>query len=357
MPSPLVTIVTTVRDAGARLDPAFESIVRQTFRDWEWLVADDGSHDGSDARIEGWARRDPRIRVRRGARGARGGMVALLNEALAEARGALVARMDADDVAHAERLAEQVAFLDRVPGVAVVDSRVASIGTAPGGGAGMRRFVDWANGLADGERGGGESHAAIERDFFVESPVINPAATARRAAIAAAGGYRDGDFPEDYDLWLRLLLRGERFTKIPRVLLEWRDAPTRLTRTHPRFRPAAFLAIKSEALWALEGGRMARGPLAVWGAGGRGRAWRRFLRERGARPAFVVDIDPRKIGRALDGAPVVAPGALRERAWAYLLVVVAAPGARAAIRAHLETARLADAPGLATDGRIVRFVQ
>jgi hypothetical protein len=265
--------------------------------------------------------------------------------------------MDADDVARPERLAEQVALLERAPRVTVVDSRVAWIGSVPGGGGGMRRYIEWANALADGERGGGESHAAIARDFFVESPVINPAAMARRAAIAAAGGYRDGDFPEDYDLWLRLLLRGERFAKIPRTLLEWRDAPTRLTRTHPRYRRAAFVAIKSEALWRLEGERIAEGPAAVWGAGGRGRAWRRFLRERGVRPRFVVDIDPRKIGRALDGAPVVPPEALARRRWAYLLVVVAAPGARAVIRAHLEAEGIVDAAGLATGGRIVRFVQ
>jgi hypothetical protein len=284
-------------------------------------------------------------------------MIALVNEGIAEARAPLVARMDADDVARPGRLEAQVAFLAMNPRTAVVDAMVEWFGSPPGGGEGMRRYVDWVNGLAAPERGGGESHAAIARDIFVESPLVQPAVTMRRDALLACGGYRDGDFPEDYDLWLRLLLRGERFAKIPRVLLEWRDTATRLTRTHPRFRPAAFFALKAEALWALEGERIARGPLAVWGVGGGGRPWRRLLRERSVSPAFFVDVDPRKIGRTLAGAPILAPDALGARAWSYLLVVVAARGARDDIRAHLIGEGFLDSGGFSIGDRIVRFVQ
>lgn len=356
--APRVTIVTSVRDAGEHLDAAFESISAQTCRDWEWLVADDGSRDGSDARIAAWARRDPRIRLlARVGTDAAGQMVALLNQGIAEARAPLIARMDGDDVARPERLEAQVSFLERNPRITVVDSQVEPLGAPPGGGEGMRRFVAWVNSLAAAERGGGESHAAIARDILVESPLVQPAVMMRRDAVLAVGGYRAGDFPEDYDLWLRLLLSGERFAKIPRVLLDWRDSATRLTRTDPRYRPAAFFALKKEALWALDGEAIARGPLAVWGAGGQGRVWRRLLRERGVRPAFFIDIDPRKIGRVLLGAPVLPPDALRERAWSYLLGVVAAPGARDLIRGHLAREGFLDANGDATGDRLIRFVQ
>lgn len=336
--------------------------MRQSFRDWEWLVADDGSRDGSPERLAAWARRDPRIRLR-GAPSAGGGaaplpprMIPLVNEGLREARGDLVARMDADDIAHPERLAEQVAFLDANPHVSVVDSRVSWLGDDSSA-LGMRVYIDWLNGLANAERGRGESHDAIARDIFVESPIVNPAVVVRRSALLSAGGYRDGAFPEDYDLWLRLFLAGHRFAKLPRTLLEWRDHAARLTRTHPRYGLDGFAALKRDALWALEGAQIAAGATVVWGAGSRGRSWRRFLRERGVTPAFLVDVDARKIGRALSGVPVRAPDALDAHPWDYLLVVVAARGARDEIRAYLARAGFVDAAGHPIEGKRVRFVQ
>jgi glycosyltransferase involved in cell wall biosynthesis len=352
------------------------------------LVADDGSRDGSDERLSAWAERDPRIRLR-GAPSPDGGaaprpprMIPLVNEALREARGDLVARMDADDIAHPERLAEQVAFLDANPHVSIVDSRVSWLGddslmaaretprdlghgdTADAStrrerssALGMRLYIDWLNGLANAERGRGESHDAIARDIFVESPIVNPAVVVRRSALLSAGGYRDGAFPEDYDLWLRLFLAGHRFAKLPRALLEWRDHAARLTRTHPRYGLDAFAALKRDALWALEGAQIAEGATVVWGAGSRGRSWRRFLRERGVTPAFLVDVDARKIGRALSGVPVRAPDALDAHPWDYLLVVVAARGARDEIRAYLARAGFVDAAGREIKGKRIRFVQ
>jgi hypothetical protein len=295
-------------------------------------------------------------------------MIALLNDALREAHGDLVARMDADDVAHPDRLAEQVAFLDSNPQIAVADSRVAWLGAefAAGGPAharerssseGMRLYIDWLNGLASGERGGGQSHEAIARDIFVESPLVHPAVMARRHTVIAAGGYREGAFPEDYDLWLRLFLAGHRFAKLPRVLLEWRDHAARLTRTSARYSLEAFAALKRDALWALEGDVLAAGTTIVWGAGGGGRAWRRWLREHGVTPAFLVDIDARKIGRSLSGAPVRAPDALTAHPWDYLLVVVAARGARDEIRAYLAREGFTDIERRAVHGKRIRFVQ
>lgn len=288
-------------------------------------------------------------------------MIALVNAALGEARGEFVARMDADDLAHPERFAEQVAFLDANPAIDVVDSRVGHLVAAEdptdGRREGMRLYIEWLNALAESERGRGESHDAIASDFLIESPVVQPAVMMRRGALRDVGGYRDGDFPEDYDLWLRLFLAGKRFAKLPRALLEWRDHPARLTRTHARYRLAAFFGIKSAAVWTLDGERLLRGKTVVWGAGNRGRPWRRFLRQHGVRPAFLVDVDARKIGRALSGVPVRELDALAAESWDTLLVVVGARGARGLIRTHLADAGFLDASGAPAEGRRIRFVQ
>src|SRR5690606_24435607 len=122
--------------------------------------------------------------------------VAALEAGRAACGGELIARMDADDVAHPARLAEQVAALDADPELAGLGCNVAMFPRRRVG-QGMELYVRWLNGLAD--------PAAVERERFVESPLVHPAALIRAAALEAVGGYVERGWPEDYDLWLRLL--------------------------------------------------------------------------------------------------------------------------------------------------------
>jgi hypothetical protein len=156
--------------------------------------------------------------------------------------------------------------------------------------------VDWQNSLLD--------HDAIARDRFVESPLVHPSVMMRAAALRAQGGWREFAGPEDYDLWLRGFEAGLRFAKLEETLLVWRDSPGRLTRTDPRYSAGCFQALKLEALrrGLLAGGRDA----VVWGAGRVGKSWARALVTAGHPVRAFVEVDPRKIGRTLFGAPVVA---------------------------------------------------
>jgi hypothetical protein len=165
--------------------------------------------------------------------------------------------------------------------------------------------------------------------------VAHPSVVVRRELLEAAGGWRDLGWPEDYDLWLRLLAVGTRFAKVERFLFFWRDHGARLTRTDPRYTVPRFLACKAHHL--------ARGPLAgarrvvLWGAGQTGRRLAKHLLAEGVALDAVVDIDPAKIGRTLRGAPVIAPEALAVRLGdgVVVLAAVASRGARDLIRARL----------------------
>ncbi len=303
------------------------SIRRQTFADWELIAVDDGSTDGSRAQLETWSRDEPRVRV---LPRAHGGIVAALNAGLAAARGALIARMDADDESHPERLAAQVRLLAAQPEIGVAGCLV-EFGGDRAAGRGYALHVDWLNALVSPEE------IALSR--FVESPFAHPSVMFRRELTHRFGAYREGDFPEDYELWLRWAAAGVRMAKVPRVLLTWVDSPGRLSRSDPRYAPDAFYRMKAEyiarevAARAQLGGRGK--PLLVWGAGRPTRKRAAHLECHGLAIAGYIDIDPRKIGRRIGGRPVIAPEGLPPPGGAFVLGFVGSRGARDLVRVRL----------------------
>jgi glycosyltransferase involved in cell wall biosynthesis len=312
---PRISVVLPFRDAGATLNDALHSLSRQTLTPFECVLIDDGSLDSSTATARRTAKRDRRFRIVRGG----GGLVQALNAGIAVARAPLIARMDADDLCHPLRLERQLETLCADPSLSVVGCGVECFPAAAVR-EGMRRYVEWLNGLCTPE--------AIRGALFVESPIAHPSALVTRAALDEVGGYRDGG-PEDYDLWLRLLVSSHRAAKVPDVLLHWRESPHRLSRVDPRYHRRRFLAAK-----------LAHFPAAVppgtavhiWGAGPTGRAWARALGARGYPVRGFVDVAQRRWGRTIQGAPVRAPHAPRRGDG---MIVVAAGGRGA--REHVET--------------------
>jgi hypothetical protein len=196
----------------------------------------------------------------------------------------------------------------------------------------MQRYAAWLNGLT--------SPAAVARDLLVEAPLCHPATALRAAALARVGGWRDGPFPEDYDLWLRLAAAGGALSSVPRLVLDWRERSDRLTRTDPRYALARHVALKCAFL--ASGGLSGRREVVLWGAGATGKAFADGLRAVGIAVLAFLEVDPAKIGRTVRGAPVHAFGEAPRFRGTPILVAVGAPGARDLIRAELARVGLAE---------------
>jgi len=320
---PLVSVLLPVRNGAATLPGALASLQQQTLEDWELVAVDDGSDDATPAQLEDAARQDSRIRmVRQGP----SGLVTALNRGLAVARSPLVARMDADDLCHPQRLEWQHRWMSDHPETGVVGSLVEYTGHDAQA-HGYRRHVDWLNTL--------QTHDAILTRRFIDSPLAHPSVLFRRDIVMGHGGYREGDFPEDYDLWLRLLDSGVRMEKIPAALLNWRDSPGRLSRTDPRYRPEAFARLKASWFAAWWKRQPAGRDIWLWGAGLESRKRARPLLAQNLPCRAWIDIDPRKIGRSLYDLPIYSVEKLPSPDKATVLILAGAWDVREIILAQL----------------------
>jgi GT2 family glycosyltransferase len=318
-----VSVLLPFRHAADTATAALESVLAQEGElALEVVAIEDRADPGTRAAVARVAAGDRRVRIVRAGAGETG-IAAALRAGLSEARGQLIARMDADDLCRAGRLAAQVEALARDPRLGAVGTRVAGF---PAGalGTGMQLYIEWQNRLVTAE-----DHA---REIFIESPLCHPSVMIRRRALEEVGPWRDLDGPEDYDLWLRLDAAGWGLVKVPAVLLDWRHAPGRATFADPRYRREAFRELKAPHL-ARRVAALGR-PLAVWGAGRTGKRLARALGACGVRARRFVDVAPARIGGVARGAPIVAPDRL-ELGQETIVVAVSARGARDEIRAHL----------------------
>ena len=321
MIAPPITVLLPVRDGAAHLPGCIASVTVQTEGDFEVVAVDDGSRDATPELLRAWAEDDARVRV---LVQEPFGLVPALERGRAAARGRWLARMDADDVAHPERLAEQRALMESDPSLVLCGCGVRYVPRARLRG-GALRYERWLNGL--------NTSSALARDLFVECPLAHPTFFLSADAAAAVGGYRDRGWPEDYDLLLRLWRSGGVLGTVPRVLLDWREGPDRQSRTHAAYTPDAFRRCKVHHLSA----SLLRGKdgVVIWGAGPTGKAFARALAADGARVRAFVDLDPRKLGQEVQRVRVIPPAQVGGYAGAFCVAAVGQPGARAEIRAAL----------------------
>jgi glycosyltransferase involved in cell wall biosynthesis len=279
---PAITVLMPCRDAGRTVGLAAQSILRQTgVAGLRLLAVDDGSRDETLPVLEALAREDARVTV---VVQERLGLVAALNRGLDLIKTPLLARQDADDVSHPERLRCQLELFSRSPQPDVAGCRIRGFPREQVRG-GMQRYERWQNGLC--------THEEMEAELYVESPLAHATALMKTISVRAAGGFRQLDGPEDWDLWARMFARGCRFGKVPRVLYFWREHENRATRTDPRLSEENFRALKCAHLVA--------GPLRglprvdLWSHGRQGEAWAELLAKKGEFEFCYRPLNPKPV--------------------------------------------------------------
>ena len=280
---PEVSVILPYFNAELTLQRAICSILEQSFTHFELLLINNNSTDKSADIARQAAQNDSRIvlldeKIP--------GVANAMNCGLKNARGRFISRMDADDVAHPEKLQKQYNYLENNSIIDFLGSEVEYVPHIAEN-KGFRRFVDWVNSFHTPEE------VALKQ--FIEIPVVNPTIFFRRQLFEKYGGCHDGNFPEDYEMQLRYLSHGAKMAKLPEKLLEWHDYSTRLTRTDERYSSEAFFQTKAFYFkqWS-EQHNPFHPNIWIWGAGRKTRQRSTFLQEHGLNIEGYIDIKKTK---------------------------------------------------------------
>lgn len=200
-----ISVIMPVYNAGNFLQQAIDSILQQSFTDFEFLICDDCSNDSSSEILQQAAKRDTRIKLLYNDKNC--GVTFTLNKLLAHATAPLIARMDADDVAEPERLSLQYDFMLKHPETAVA--------------GGNLEIIDEEN-SSIGKRIYPQSFKAIKKVMMCQNPLAHPTVIMRKNVIEKLGGYQEQVGCEDYYMWLRVVENGFELTNLPETLLRYR---------------------------------------------------------------------------------------------------------------------------------------
>ncbi len=275
---PKISVILPFYNAVNTIERAILSIVEQSIKDFECILIDNNSTDGSTKIAQKFVNSDPRFKL---ISEKKQGVTFASNAGWKMSRGQYVARMDADDKSYPQRLKMQSEFLDGNADYDAVATMVKHISHSDNTG-GMARFVEWSNKII--------TYEEILHNRFIELPIVNPTAMWRRETALANGMYMHGTFPEDYEMWLRWLDSSVKIIKLDTVLFDWHDSDNRLTRTNPLYSYNSFYGIKTKYLakW-LQNNNPFHPKVAIWGASKISRRRAKLLEEYGIEICCYID--------------------------------------------------------------------
>jgi glycosyltransferase involved in cell wall biosynthesis len=201
---PQISVLMSVYNGLPYLNEAVDSILSQTFTDFEFIIIDDCSSDGSREILEKYAENDQRIKLIKNEN--RLGLGANLKNGVQLAQGKWIARMDADDISIPIRLSKQIEYVTNHPEIDILGSYAMDI-DASGKELGLRRCP--------------QNHAEIIK-YIWTCPIIHPTAFIKKESLLRAGSYGDEKRRQDYALWFRCAASGLQFANLPEPLLKYR---------------------------------------------------------------------------------------------------------------------------------------
>ncbi|MEM9076403.1 MAG: glycosyltransferase family 2 protein [Bacteroidota bacterium] len=286
MQDPKVSILIPFKNTEKYLSECLDSILAQTYSNWEVIAVDDASQDSSFELVSNYTKKDPRIQV---LKNTGNGVIPALQTAYSNCIGQYITRMDSDDVMLAKRLQVMVESLQK-HGLGYLAVGQVNYFSENGIGNGYRKYEIWLNALTKA----GTNYLEIYKECVIPSPCW----MVSKADFEKCGGFNSNRYPEDYDLAFRFYENGLNVIPCDEVLHQWRDYDHRASRTSEHYKQNYFLDIKLDYFVKLD--YQPNKQLVLWGAGSKGKEIAKKLQQKSLDFVWLCD-NQKKIGTKIYG--------------------------------------------------------
>lgn len=302
-----ISILIPVRNGAQFLPECLNSILEQSYQDWELIIVNDHSTDKTQEILLKYATRNSQIKILNN-KGK--GIIEALQTAYAISSGELITRMDADDIMLPNKLALMARKLQET-GKGFVSVGWVEYFAEDGVGEGYFNYQEWLNSLTET----GRNFEELYRECVVPSPCW----MVYREDFEKCGGFDSEVYPEDYDLCFRFYKLGLKIASVNEVVHRWRDYSTRTSRTDSHYADNFFLTLKMTYFFDLH--YDSSRPLEVWGAGNKGKELAKYLINHQIQFEWACN-NPNKIGKEIYGKVLISDKEIFTRDHPQILIAI-----------------------------------
>lgn len=321
MQNSLISILTPFKNTATFLGDCLNSILNQTYGNWELIIVDDNSTDESYKIAEKFADNDSRITL---LKNPGNGIIEALQVAFKHSKGQFITRMDSDDIMLPNKLEVLVTNLKN-SGEKHIAIGLVDYFSEQGVGEGYKSYETWLNNLSKT----GSNYAEIYKECVIPSPCW----MAYRNDFIACNGFNPHTYPEDYDLAFRFYKNKIKCIPCNTIVHKWRDYSTRTSRTHVHYAQNHFLALKINHFLDIDYNK--NKTLTIWGAGNKGKIIAKILTKKDLPFEWICD-NPKKIGKDIYGKELKAFQELSKIKNAQCIITVANKLEQSEIRSYLK---------------------
>jgi len=317
----LISILMPVRNTAIFLEACLDSILAQSYLNWELIAIEDHSEDHSWTILQNYATRDTRIKV---FQNSGKGIIQALRMAYQHSNGHYITRMDSDDLMPIQKLEILHSNLSKAKQGHLATGLVQYFSTQALGN-GYRRYAEWLNTLS--------KKGTNFKEIYKECVIPSPCWMLHRVDLDAAGAFHSNRYPEDYDLCFRFYELGLKCLPSDVVLHHWRDSEGRTSRHDPNYADNSFLDIKLYYFIKLD--YQKERPLVLWGAGKKGKKLALALQKANI-PFHWICNNKQKIGKDIYEQRLHPIDHLNQLTNPQIIIVIAQPAAQIELKSRFK---------------------
>jgi len=281
-----VSILIPFKNTEEFLFECLDSIINQSYKNWEALFVDDHSLDSSFEIVRKFSNSNPKIKL---LKNKGNGIIEALQTAYENSSGDFITRMDSDDIMVKDKVQSMVSDLLKFGSGHVALGLVKYFSNTELK-DGYKKYEKWLNGLT--------SKGLNFNEIYKECVIPSPCWMVYRSDLEKVNNFEPNTYPEDYDLAFRFYEIGLKCIRSTKIIHKWRDYPSRSSRTDPNYADNSFLNLKMSYFLKISYDKNKK--LVIWGAGTKGKKIASILIKNGTKFLWICD-NPKKIGKKIYG--------------------------------------------------------